>query len=192
MIKLPKQNLFTVPNILSFYRILSFPVVLYFILANQETIFVILLIINLITDFLDGFIARKFNMETEFGARLDSLADEGTYILAFVGIFMFKAADFEPYKISALSFLSAYVLSILISLIKFKKMPSLHLYSSKVGAIMQGVFFFVLFIFGFYTVFYYVMIIWGIVSFLEQIIILLIGSEMKPNSKGLYWVLNNQ
>jgi CDP-diacylglycerol--glycerol-3-phosphate 3-phosphatidyltransferase len=166
--------------------------VLYFILANQETIFVILLIINLITDFLDGFIARKFNMETEFGARLDSLADEGTYILAFVGIFMFKAADFEPYKISALSFLSAYVLSILISLIKFKKMPSLHLYSSKVGAIMQGAFFFVLFIFGFYTVFYYVMIIWGIVSFLEQIIILLIGSEMKPNSKGLYWVLNNQ
>jgi cardiolipin synthase (CMP-forming) len=192
MIKLPKQNLFTVPNILSFYRILSFPVVLYFILTGKETIFVILLIINLITDFLDGYIARKFNLQTEFGARLDSLADEGTYILAFIGLFMFKASEFEPFKITVTLFILSYVISILISLIRFKKLPSLHLYSSKVGAYLQGLFFFVLFIFGFLPFFYYIMIIWGIASFTEQIIILSLGSEMKPNSKGLYWILKNE
>jgi len=131
-------------------------------------------------------------METEFGARLDSLADEGTLILAFVGLLVFKWGEFEPYKISALLFLASYILSILISLIRFKKMPSLHLYSSKVGAVLQGSFFFVLFIFGFYPVFYYIVVILGIAAFIEQIIILLISSEMKPNSKGLYWVLKNQ
>jgi CDP-diacylglycerol--glycerol-3-phosphate 3-phosphatidyltransferase len=192
MIKLPKENLYTVPNILSFYRLISFPVVLYFILANNESIFVILLIINLITDFLDGFIARRFNMQTDFGAKLDSLADDATYLLAFIGLFVFKIAEFEPYKISASLFLLSYVTSLLVSLIKFGRMPSLHLYSSKVGAVLQGSFFFVLFIFGFYTWFYYIVVILGIASFSEQIIILVFRPEMKSDTKGLYWVLKNK
>lgn len=192
MIKLGKKTLFSVPNMLSFYRIVTFPVVLYFILAHKETIFLILLIINLVTDFLDGFIARKFNLETAFGARLDSLADEGTYILAFVGIFIFKASDLDPHKISFLLFMSLYVISLIYCLIKFKRLPSLHLYSSKIGAYLQGSFLFVLFVFGFFPIFYYIMIIWGIASFLEQIIILHISSEMRSNSKGLYWVLKNE
>jgi CDP-diacylglycerol--glycerol-3-phosphate 3-phosphatidyltransferase len=192
MIKLPKENLYTVPNILSFYRLNSFPVVLYFILANNESIFVILLIINLITDFLDGFIARIFNMQTDFGAKLDSLADDATYLLAFIGLFVFKIAEFEPYKISASLFLLSYLTSLLVSLIKFGRMPSLHLYSSKVGAVLQGSFFFVLFIFGFYTWFYYIVVILGIASFSEQIIILVFRPEMKSDTKGLYWVLKNK
>src|SRR5674476_587142 len=80
------KSILTVPNLLSFYRILSFPVVLYFALTNRESVYFILLIINLITDVLDGFIARKFNLQTEFGARLDSFADIGMYVLAFVGV----------------------------------------------------------------------------------------------------------
>jgi cardiolipin synthase (CMP-forming) len=192
MIKLPKENLYTIPNILSFYRLFSFPLVLYFILANNERIFVILLIINLITDFLDGFIARRFNMQTDFGAKLDSLADDATYFLAFIGLFVFKFNEFISYKVSALSFLVLYLITILISLIKFKTMPGLHLYSSKLGAVFQGAFFFVLFLSGFYPVFYYVMILLGIASFVEQIIILIIVKEMKPNYKGLHWVLKNR
>lgn len=91
-----KRKLLTIPNILSFYRIFSFPLFLYFAIGHEERVFVVLLIINLITDILDGFIARKFNMQTEFGARLDSIADVGTYILAVIGIFIFKAEDFAP------------------------------------------------------------------------------------------------
>jgi cardiolipin synthase len=187
-----KKILFTIPNVLSFYRLISFPVVLYFILGNNERIFVILLIINLVTDFLDGFIARRFNMQTDFGAKLDSLADDATYLLAFIGLFVFKIAEFEPYKISASLFLVSYLASIIVSLLKFRKMPSLHLYSSKLGAVLQGAFFFVLFIFGFFTLFYYIVVISGIASFSEQVIILLLSPEMRSDSKGLYWVLKNK
>jgi cardiolipin synthase (CMP-forming) len=192
MIKLPKENLYTVPNILSLYRLISFPVVLYFIIDNNERVFVILLIINLITDFLDGLIARKFKMQTDFGAKLDSLADDATYVLAFIGLFVFKLDEFVPYKVSALLFLVSYLASILVSLLKFRKMPSLHLYSSKLGAVLQGAFFFVLFIFGFFTLFYYIVVISGIASFSEQVIILLLSTEMRSDSKGLYWVLKNK
>lgn len=192
MIKLPKENLYTVPNILSFYRLISFPVVLYFILAGNERMFVILLVISLITDFLDGFIARKFNMQTDFGAKLDSLADDATYLLAFIGLFAFKLNEFVPYKISASLFLISYLASIIVSLLKFRKMPRLHLYSAKVGAVLQGSFFFVLFIFGFFPLFYYIVVISGIASFSEQVIILLLIPEIRSDSKGLYWVLKNK
>lgn len=42
-----------------------------------------LLFINLATDILDGFIARRLKWESELGARLDSLADLGSYAMAF-------------------------------------------------------------------------------------------------------------
>ena len=182
----------TIPNILSAYRIVIFPLILFFLLNRQEQLFVIFLIISLITDILDGLIARVFNMQSEFGARLDSIADVGTYILAILGIFFFKAQEFEPHLTSFYVFISLFVLANLLSLLKFKRFPSLHLYSWKIGGYIQGLFFFILFAFNFYTSFYYFMIIWGIVAFTEHIIIQLLIKQMQSNAKGLYWVLKNR
>ncbi|MEL7534900.1 MAG: CDP-alcohol phosphatidyltransferase family protein, partial [Bacteroidota bacterium] len=89
-----------IPNVLSLYRLFSFPIVLGIALTGYEEIFVVLLCINLITDILDGMIARLFNMKTEIGARLDSIADLGTYVLAILGIFLFKYAEFAPHMLS--------------------------------------------------------------------------------------------
>jgi len=183
-----KQKI-TIPNILSFYRLLSFPFVLYFAFSKQENIFVVLLVINLITDALDGIIARTFKMETEFGAKLDAYADIGMYISAIIGIILFKSKELAPHYISVSIFVSVFILPKIISVYKFGRFPSLHLYSSKIGGYMQGLFFIVLFVFGFNTLFYYVMIIWGILSFLEQSFVLLISSELKSNMKGVYWIV---
>lgn len=186
------KNRLTVPNILSAYRIFTFPLILFFAINKQESLFVVFLIINLITDILDGLIARAFNMQTEFGARLDSIADIGTYILAIMGIFIFKAPEFKPYLTSFYVFIFLFLSSNLLSLIKFKRLPSLHLYSWKIGGYIQGFFFFVLFVFGFYLPLYYFMIIWGILAFSEHIIIQLSIKQMQSNLKGLFWVLKNR
>ncbi|MCX6222220.1 MAG: CDP-alcohol phosphatidyltransferase family protein [Bacteroidia bacterium] len=192
MAKFIDKSILTVPNLLSFYRIFSFPVVLYFALAKSESVYFILLLINLVTDVLDGFIARKFNLQSEFGARLDSFADIGMYILAFVGVICFKTKEIEPYMISSFIFLLFFVLPEIISFFKFRSFPSLHLYSSKIGGFIMGGFFFALFIVGFYPLFYYIMFVVGIVSFLEEIICVLVLSELKSNAKGLYWVLKDK
>ncbi|MBW6478502.1 MAG: CDP-alcohol phosphatidyltransferase family protein [Bacteroidales bacterium] len=181
-----------IPNILSFYRLISFPVILIFALLGYESLFVVLLVINLITDILDGLIARMLKQQTEFGARLDSIADLGTYILAVTGVIVFKWDDFAPHTVSFGAFLTLFVLSNLLSVIKFRRFPSLHLYSWKIGGYIQGAFFFVLFVFGFNIYFYYFMVSWGILSFLEHIIIQLILPEMRSNQKGLYWVMKNR
>ena len=181
-----------IPNILSFYRLISFPVVLIFALLGYENLFVVLLVINLITDIFDGLIARMLKQQTEYGARLDSIADIGTYILAVTGVFVFKWNDFAPHMLSFGTFLFLFVFSNLLSVLKFRRFPSLHLYSWKIGGYIQGAFFFALFVFGFNIYFYYFMVFWGILSFIEHITIQLMLSEMKSNQKGLYWVIKNK
>lgn len=181
-----------IPNILSLYRLVSFPFVLFIGILGYEQLFVILLIINLVTDVLDGIIARAFNMQTEIGARIDSIADFGTYILAIFGVFKYKIDDFNPYLFSFFIFIGLFVFSHVLSLIKFKKMPCLHLFSWKIGGYIQGAFFVILFAYGFNLAFYIFMATWGIISFIEHIVIQLLIKEMKPNAKGLYWVLKNK
>lgn len=187
-----KNNIYTIPNFLSLYRLLMFPYILYLAITQQESLFAILLTINLITDVLDGLIARCFNMQTELGARLDSIADFGTYIAAIAGVFFFKASDFYPFLGSFFVFIFLLCFAHILSVIKFKRLPSLHLYSWKIGGYIQGAFFIVLFMLGFYTLFYYIMIIWGILAFCEHIIIQIIIDKMQSNAKGLYWVLKNK
>ena len=105
-----KNEIYTVPNILSFYRLVAFPYILWLTTSGNEHLFAIFLIVNLITDVLDGFIARTFKCETELGARLDSLADIGTYILAVVGTFVFKSKEIEPYFCLFIFFISLFSL----------------------------------------------------------------------------------
>jgi len=186
-----KKTIYNLPNFLSLYRLLMFPYILYLGISQQEFLFAVFLTINLITDVLDGLIARCFNMQTEFGARLDSIADFGTYIAAIVGVCIFKASDFYPHLVSFFVFISLLCFAHILSLIKFKRLPSLHLYSWKIGGYVQGTFFIILFLFGFYPLFYYIMILWGILAFCEHIVIQLMIKKMQSNAKGLYWVLKN-
>jgi len=181
-----------IPNLLSLYRLISFPFILYIALIGNEKWFAILLCINLVTDILDGLIARQFNLKTDVGAKLDSLADNFTYLLAFIGIYLFKSVEFGPHLISFGLFITLFVFCNLFSLLKFKQFPSMHLYSWKIGGYIQGFFFFVLFLDDFYTPFYYIMITWGILSFMEHLIIQVISKEMISNRKGLYWVLRSK
>ncbi len=186
------KKLINIPNTLSFYRLLTFPVILYLAIAGYEQAFAVLIIINLLSDVLDGLLARALKQETEFGARLDSIADISTYFLVFLGILVFKRHDFAPHVFSFSVFIGLLVVAILLSLIKFRRFPSLHLYSWKIGGYIQGFFFFILFAFGFYTPLYYFMIVWGILAFIEHIIIQLMIPNMISNAKGLYWVIRDR
>ncbi len=189
---MPKEKIITIPNLLSFYRILIFPLIFWFILSGKETLFVAFIIINLITDALDGFLARKLNQETVFGARLDSTADKLTYVLAITGIFVFKYETIRPHMLSFYIFIILGIIYLTHSFIKFGKISSLHTYATKIGGYMQGVFLFVLFFYDFIPLFFYIVIIWAILSILEIIAIQMIITEMKPNMKGLYWVLKDR
>ena len=75
------QQLRTVPNLLSLLRLALVPVFLVLILNHHNWQAVVVLAISSITDFLDGYLARRLNQVTRLGQLLDPAADR-LYILA--------------------------------------------------------------------------------------------------------------
>ena len=80
--KITMREVFSIPNILSYIRILLIPIFIYlFIHATDEKDYYLigfLIFLSGITDLLDGFIARKFNQITELGKVIDPIADKLT------------------------------------------------------------------------------------------------------------------
>ena len=73
------KNIFTIPNILSMFRLLLLPVIVYMYMNQKDYVLTgILLLISGLTDLLDGYIARTFNMMSDLGKILDPVADKAT------------------------------------------------------------------------------------------------------------------
>lgn len=73
-----------VPNILTIVRFLLIPVIVLFSLNNNYIATIIVLTISGITDILDGFIARRYNLISDFGKLMDPLADKATQLTILV------------------------------------------------------------------------------------------------------------
>jgi cardiolipin synthase len=187
-----KNEFWTIPNVITSYRLFMAPVILYFIISGQEKLFAIFLVVNLLTDVIDGYIARRFKLETEIGARLDAFADYFTYILVFIGLFVFKLDELRPYLVSAIIFVSMLVLTVIVSIIKFRKFHSYHTVIEKSGGYVQALFFIGLFTIGFIGPLYYFMIVFGILGAIETIAIDILIPEMRSDILGLYWVLKER
>ena len=69
-----------IPNILTILRFIFIPIILYFIFTGNYVLGIVFFTISVITDVLDGFIARKFNLVSNFGKLMDPLADKLTQI----------------------------------------------------------------------------------------------------------------
>lgn len=81
------KGIFYIPNIISLLRIVLIPVFLYFIFipTREHRIWaLVIFLIASITDFLDGWSARKFNQESDLGKFLDPLADKFLVISALI------------------------------------------------------------------------------------------------------------
>ncbi len=78
-----KSQIVTIPNLLSFFRLLLIPVIawLYCCQANYP-LTALVLALSGATDVADGFIARHFNMISDLGKVLDPVADKLTQVTA--------------------------------------------------------------------------------------------------------------
>ncbi|HOC06438.1 MAG: CDP-alcohol phosphatidyltransferase family protein [Bacillota bacterium] len=73
---------FSLPNLISFLRLCLVPVYLYlFLRADSDSDYYVaaaVVLASFFSDFIDGFIARRYNMITDFGKVLDPVADKLT------------------------------------------------------------------------------------------------------------------
>ena len=73
-----------IPNILTIVRFLIIPVFGYCLYVENYNFSILLFTLGGITDILDGYIARKYNLITSFGKLADPLADKLMQITALV------------------------------------------------------------------------------------------------------------
>ena len=74
-----KEQILTIPNLLSLIRIIMIPFIVWAYLGLENEYLVLgLIILSALTDIVDGFIARRFHMVSDFGKILDPIADKLT------------------------------------------------------------------------------------------------------------------
>lgn len=128
-----------VPNALSLFRLISPVFLYYFISHGLNWHFVFLFAIAALSDFFDGYVARKFAVTSNIGAIIDPLADKILVGATFIIFYSVEAMHFFTLlivlarDIGILSFI-AYMY------IKKIKLTFSPLYSSKVNTVIQLVF----------------------------------------------------
>ncbi len=76
-----KNKIITIPNILSFFRLCLIPVIVWLYCFQKDYLWTtVIFIISGLTDIVDGFIARRFDMISDFGKAFDPVADKLTQI----------------------------------------------------------------------------------------------------------------
>lgn len=87
----------TVPNILTILRLCAAPgVVIMFLYFNRpaaDWFALILFVLAALTDFIDGYLARKWKQESKLGAMLDPIADKAMVVIALLVITGFSGMD---------------------------------------------------------------------------------------------------
>jgi CDP-diacylglycerol--glycerol-3-phosphate 3-phosphatidyltransferase len=103
--KMTKSQIFNIPNILAFIRLLLAPVMFFFLVNQDASIFegihpswlnyiaAFIFVLASATDFFDGYIARTFNQITVLGSILDPLADKMLTLAGFLGLMMMGSAS---------------------------------------------------------------------------------------------------
>ena len=128
-------------NSLTIYRLVMAPVLVLLIIYNQVELFKWLLLVSFLTDALDGFLARRLNVASRTGAKLDSIADDLTVVAAMTAMVIvfhdFVLSNMVVFIIPFVLFLA----ELLIAFIKYKKISSFHTYLAKLAALLQGLFF---------------------------------------------------
>lgn len=77
-------------NGITIYRIVAAPFLLVLLFINEIEIFKWLLAVSFFTDLIDGYLARKYKVTSLLGARLDSIGDDLTVLVATIALIVTK------------------------------------------------------------------------------------------------------
>ncbi|HLG34307.1 MAG TPA: CDP-alcohol phosphatidyltransferase family protein [Bacteroidia bacterium] len=188
-----QRTSYYVINGITFYRLVAAPFLVFLIFTGRIDLFKWLLGISFFTDLIDGWLARQFKVASVFGTKLDSIADDLTILAAVTGMIVLKRDFFFSEFPVLMVLLGLFAAQNIMALIRYKKITSFHTYFAKAAAILQGVFFILLFFLPepVYVLFYAAAIITAI-ELAEEILLVYYLPEWKANVKGLFWVIKER
>lgn len=177
-----------IPNLLSYFRILAAPFLLLAGWFGMPDIFFILFGLMLLSDVLDGFIARMLDQTSPLGARLDSYGDIVTYLSTPLAAWWLWPDVIKEELYYIIAAIIIYVLPAFFSLVKFGKLASYHTWITKVSAVLMSIG--VVLLLGFeYTLVFHIAVCFLLLEMVENIAITMILPEQKSDIHSLWHAL---
>lgn len=177
-------------NGITLYRLIAAPVLAILIIIGRADIFRWMLVLSFFTDAIDGYLARKYQVTSMAGAKLDSLADYLTIIVSVAGIIVFKPDFLKKEYIPILVVISMYLIQTILALVKYGKLSGFHTYAAKAASVLFVLFILSLFFFREQPSFLFPLtVLVACLELVEEIILVILLPQWKADVKGLYWVL---
>lgn len=176
-------------NGITLYRTVTAPLLLWLLFTGKYDWFRWLLGASFFTDFIDGFLARRFKITSILGTRLDSIGDDLTVLVALTGLFVMKPGFFLEELATLIPVLTLFVIQTSYALYRYGRISSFHTLLAKTAALAQGIFLLSFFFFGqiFYPL-YYLAVYITIVELAEEVVLVALLPKWEANVRGLWWV----
>lgn len=181
-----------IPNIISALRLAATPVLVALAYLGQREAFAWLLVAALLSDIIDGAIARYFGFTSELGARLDSMADLLLFGVAAYGIWVFHPQVVSNHAGVFLLVVALWLGGSLAGFLRYGRMASFHTFLSRATAYALGGFIAVLFLWGFNSWLFWVGVGLAVAAQIEEFILLALLPVWTPNVGGLYRLLRER
>ena len=130
----------SLPNILSLLRILMTPFFVIFMLQDESyylLLSLLLIFIISITDFFDGYYARKYNLVTELGKYLDPIADKIFILVVFLTLHFFLGSNILPLWMIMIIFLRDIIVTLLRNIFKSNNLQFITSKLAKIKTLFQ-------------------------------------------------------
>ena len=129
----------SIPNIITLGRIILVPVIVWAIASSQMEIAFAIFVIAGVSDAVDGFLAKRFNMASELGALLDPLADKALLVSIYIALGIWGAVP-RWIVILVVSRDIMIVTAVIVSWLFGKPIPMKPLMVSKLNTVAQVAF----------------------------------------------------
>ena len=186
--ELSGQSKMTLPNLLTGFRFIAAPGLLWLAWQGHGIAFMILLAIAFLTDLLDGLAARLTGQVSQFGATLDSWADVITYLTIAISCWWLWPDVVHRELLFVVLIVASCLLPAFAGFCKFGRFTSYHTWGVKIAAASMGLSLYIMFLGGPEWPFRVAAVI-CILAAIEEIALTLLLSEPESNVRSVWDVL---
>ena len=178
------QRLTWLPNAITLARLLAVPVLAVLAWSGMHGAFAALLLPALASDVLDGWLARRLDATTAFGAALDSIADILLVLVMVYAIWPLHPYVYREHGWPIIAVVVIWVIAHAASLLRYGRLASFHTHLIRAGIFAFSLFAVVLFLIGFVPWMLYLAAAICALGAVEHFVMLALVPRWTPNLHG--------
>jgi CDP-diacylglycerol--glycerol-3-phosphate 3-phosphatidyltransferase len=176
------------PNLITTARLLSVPLLAGLAWLHLAPAFAGVLVAALLSDVLDGWLARRFDLQSEAGAGLDALTQFALFFVTVFGLLEFQPQVLKSHGWAWLLVLGLWTLRSFVALVRYQRPARLQTHLSRAAGGALGLFLAWLFSVGFSPMLMGIAVTLVVVSSLEELLLMALLPTWRDDVRGLWWL----